>query len=419
MPKEQLIIVGAGMAGLVMARELAKDYEITILEAADRSGGRVLTINDDSFPFPLEAGAEFIHGHLKHTMDLLKEAGIEYIPVEGKMYDMDKGEWKVLTLMAEEWDLVLKQMKKLTKDMTMYDFLQVYFPEDKYYDLRRHCISYTESFDVADVKKISVMSLYKEWTNEEHADFRVPAGFTRLVDFITTQCELQGCDIRYNEVVKLIKWNNNEVTAFTSEGERYVAAKAVITISMGVLKDPTADSAIRFEPPLDEQFQAVGCIGFGPAMKVKLLFKKRFWKPDTAFILNDEIFPTWWTQLPDTLPMLTGWAGGPKAGILSTETEDSILQKALSSLGNIFGLPVQMIRSNLKAHRIFNWQQNNYSNGAYSYAIPGSEAAIELLNQPVMDTIFFCGEGLYTGTAPGTMEAAITHAMQTAEKLKK
>jgi monoamine oxidase len=111
MGKETVIIVGAGAAGLMAAKELSNKYDVTILEASSRLGGRIWSkpAKDSS---TIEAGAEFIHGHQKQTIQLLKEAGIEYVPVEGKMYRREKGSWKEQTEMVEGWDQLLKQMKK-------------------------------------------------------------------------------------------------------------------------------------------------------------------------------------------------------------------------------------------------------------------------------------------------------------------
>lgn len=56
------LVIGAGMAGLTAARDLHQANEtVLVLEARNRIGGRVLT--DHAFaPFPVEFGAEYIHG---------------------------------------------------------------------------------------------------------------------------------------------------------------------------------------------------------------------------------------------------------------------------------------------------------------------------------------------------------------------
>ena len=81
-----VIIIGGGAAGLMAAYELSKHkLPVTVLEAKDRLGGRIHTINDSSFSQPIELGAEFIHGDLPLTLSLLHKAAINYHATNGKM----------------------------------------------------------------------------------------------------------------------------------------------------------------------------------------------------------------------------------------------------------------------------------------------------------------------------------------------
>jgi monoamine oxidase len=61
-----VIIVGAGAAGLMAAWELIQvDKKVLIVEARDRIGGRILTLEGNGFAMPVELGAEFVHGKLE------------------------------------------------------------------------------------------------------------------------------------------------------------------------------------------------------------------------------------------------------------------------------------------------------------------------------------------------------------------
>src|SRR5947207_15587990 len=96
MKKETVIIVGGGIAGLVSANELTNHYNIILIEADKRLGGRIHSYKEKNFSTIIEAGSEFIHGHLKKTLHLRKKESIEYVPVEGNMYRKEEGSWDKL-----------------------------------------------------------------------------------------------------------------------------------------------------------------------------------------------------------------------------------------------------------------------------------------------------------------------------------
>lgn len=416
---DPIIIVGAGISGLTLASLLAGKHDILILEGADRIGGRIHTIKQESFEQSIEAGAEFIHGHQKETIRLLKEAGISYEAVEGEMYRKEKKETKEEETFIEGWDQLLKRMKSISQDRTLHDFLQEYFGEDQYADLRKQAIAYAEGFDVADSKKVSVMSLYKEWSREEDVNFRITAGYSALIDYLANRCKEKGCRIITNDPVKQIDWENNNVTVYTASEKKYYGAKVIVTVSVRLLQTANSKASINFSPPLDKQVKAVQQIGFGNVIKLILQFKENFWGINTGFIISDEEVPTWWTQLPHTNNLLAGWIGGGRAECMKMFNGNELLEKGLYSLAHIFDLPVEQVKENLQTSRIFNWEDNEFTLGAYSYDTPWSAKARKLLNTPVNDTIYFCGEALYNGPSPGTVEAAIVHAIETAKRVSK
>ena len=86
-----ILIVGAGAAGLMAARLLsAAGRKVLVVEAGNEAGGRVRTLKEADFPLPVEAGAEFVHGDLPLTLELLKIADIPFHPVGGKMINVRK-----------------------------------------------------------------------------------------------------------------------------------------------------------------------------------------------------------------------------------------------------------------------------------------------------------------------------------------
>lgn len=407
MQKKNLVIIGAGASGLMAASELCQHYNVTILEARNRIGGRIHSQQSSTTPFIIETGAEFIHGKLPITLQLLKEAGIRYVPMEGNMYRKEKGKWNEQTDFVEGWDKLVKQMGKLEKDMTMHEFLDTYFAGDKYTELRRHTTAFAEGFDIADIKKASVKALYREWSHEQDVVYRVPEGYSSLMVYLQQECENKGCKILMNQLVKQIDWDNQGATVHTINEDKFSADKIIVTIPVNLLQLSAGRASINFTPPLDGQVKAANEVGVGAVIKVIFFFKKAFWEKDTGFIFSNEVIPTWWTQLPDRTPVLTGWLGGPKAERLSDHSEEDIIEKGLHSLSSIFELTIDELKENLTETHVFNWQQDEFARGAYTYNMPGSSKARECLNESIDGIIYFAGEAMYDGASPGTVEAAL------------
>ena len=411
-----VIIVGGGIAGLMCARELLNAGNIvTILEASDRLGGRIHTLHHPAFKEPVEKGVEFIHGNLPLTIQLLNEADIEYKPVRGEMVRCVNGEWKTQDDFAVGWDEVIRKMNDVRDDMTMNEFLEINFSDERYIGLRRSVLRFAEGFDLADPSKASVLALREEWMGEEGEQYRIPAGFDQLINYMNKQCLELGGVIHTSSAVTEIKWQKNDVIA-KAGNQTYYGNKAIITIPLGSLQK----KPIVFQPTISSHVEAATKIGFGTVVKILMEFKEPFWKEkkkNLGFLFTNEIIPTWWTQLPSSYPLLTGWAGGPQAWPLQEKDESAILELGLQSLSNVFQMPVDDLRQLLSATLVANWNNDPFTNGAYSYSFVGSTKAQELFNTPIEKTIFFAGEAFYDGPSRGTVEAALVSAKNVVDRI--
>src|SRR5438132_1727436 len=97
----------------------------------------------------LEAGAEFIHDNLPETIALLKEAGIEYYEMEGRMFQFKNGELHKENSFTEDDALLQKKLNELQQDMTVDDFLDTYFKDSKYASMRNSIRGFVQGYDAA------------------------------------------------------------------------------------------------------------------------------------------------------------------------------------------------------------------------------------------------------------------------------
>ncbi len=413
--KYDVIIIGAGATGLLAMRDLAKaGYHVCMLEAAETAGGRISTIKSD-FENYAEAGAEFIHGKLPLTFQLLKEAGLSYEIVEGKMIGVRQGQWQ-----SEEhydhWDGFMQQLRKLKTDITILQFLEENFSNPEYIHLRQAVQRFSEGFDLADISKASILSIKKEWEDIDKTQFRIKGGYNQLIDHLVNSCRPLNTEFYFNICANKIDHEEGNVTVYTTDNKKFQANKLIITVSAGVLQSGT----IQFKPALTDHAVAIQGLGFGTVIKFLLEFKTNFWEEfddETGFLLTDEEIPTWWTQLPAESNLLTGWLGGPNATKKIFEPDSSLLQTALLSLSSIFRIPPAMLQEELTNYKIINWLNQPYIKGGYSYNTLHSEKAKEILSSPVNNTIYFAGEAISKSESQGTVESALQSGYDTAKML--
>lgn len=412
---DDIIIIGAGAAGLIAARELSAHYKITVLEARESIGGRIHTVYRDGIK-EAETGAEFVHGELPITLGLLKEAGLSYYNIYGKMFHVRDGHWDAQYEVIEDWDGLLEKMNSIENDMTMQAFLDLYYAEEAHSSFKDSVKGFVQGYDLADMNKVSVKALYSEWTNESDKNFRIDKGYTALMQFLADACIKQHGRIITNAVVSKVEWSAGKVTVTTSQGDTYTAHKVIVTVPLGILQQGT----IAFSPALPDYMAAAAKIGWGTVIKTVLEFSSPFWEkhaPQAGFIFGEAPIPTWWTQQPDKAYVLTGWLGGPPAIPHLQKSKEALLEMALQSLAILCNESPATLTGLLVTSHISNWAADPHVTGSYSYSTPDTPAAQVVLNTPVEDTVYFAGEALYQGTSPGTVEAAFSTGKAVAARI--
>ena len=434
-----IIIIGAGASGLMAARRLSgAGFVVTVLEASSSPGGRIFslpatgskwaglpTAGHEGFSTVVEGGAEFIHGELPLSLQLAKEAGIVLHPVQGDMVRLQRG--KSLTesgdheFMGKDWDELMERMEQLEDDVPIADFMAQHFPEDQYTALKDSVRRFAEGYDLADVHRVSTKALYNEWAREgEEEEYRLEGGYRRLIDFLVGECRKQGVGFHFSLPVEQVNWSPGGVEVIGEKGEVFKCDRLVVTASLGVLQaDP---ELLRFSPAIPIHRHAIKQMGYGSVVKILAEFKRPFWKErkpagKTLFIISEEAIPTWWTQPDDSDCLLTGWLAGANMKAFQQLSEEKRSESCFQSLGAIFSIDKEVIRQELVVLKILDWANPPYVRGGYSFDTVETGKARHQLLQPVEGTIWFAGEALYDGIAPGTVEAALTSGHEVAEKI--
>jgi monoamine oxidase len=423
-----VLIIGAGAAGLMAACRLSKKgKKVVVLEARNRMGGRIHTLYDQSFFNLAELGAEFVHGDLPVTLELLKEAGIALISADADMVRFSGGKFIRNEQFIEHGDELIAELNRLKEDMAIDAFLQKTFPGDAYQGMRDSVWKFVSGYDTGDPLKASAFALRNEWQSEaEYKQHRITGGYCAMINYLANACKRHDGRVFLNAVVKQVRWTPGHVTVITEDEMSYEAEKLIVAVPLGVLQAAqTAPAAIEFSPELTDYKSVINEMGFGAVIKILLEFKHSFWEDDRhggvleemGYLFSDEEIPTWWTQYPERSNILTGWIGGPEARSKKDSTDDELIRQSLTSLANIFALETEVLKSNLIAWKVANWTADPFTLGSYAYDTVAAPEARKLINAPIADTIYFAGEYLYEGTAMGTVEAALTSGRDVAEKM--
>jgi monoamine oxidase len=414
------LIVGAGAAGLMTARELARaSKRVTIVEARDRCGGRIYPLCAREFGYPAEGGAEFVHGAAPVTRSLMREAGLSLSPRGGTRWSTRTGRLLPDESSLPYADRFYRALSAVKADLPIAEFLETHFAERQYDGLRRSITRTVEGYDAADPRRASTLALRDEWMARDDGEHgRLAEGYGALIDYLESECRRHGVAIHLGAAVTAIDEARGRIAARCHDGAMFEADAAILTVPPPLL------SEIALPPVARERVAAAADIGYGNVVKILLRFATQWWADhggrdlaDLSFLISDATVPTWWTQYPAGNPVLTGWFAGPKADRVSSLTAAELVDMGLASLGEIFDLPPDRIGRNLIASQAINWGNDPFARGAYSYATPKTREAQSVLKKLDGGIVFFSGEALYAGPDMGTVEAALAGGLETAQTI--
>lgn len=418
-----VLIVGAGAAGLMASIEIAKaGKKVLILEARGRVGGRILPLDSDKFGYPAQGGAEFVHGDASLTKQIIKEAGLTYIPEEGEIWSVRNGSLVPHQNFFDSRPFLKEKLESLAEDVSIFDFLEQNFGGEENKEFRDSILETAESYDSANPKEISTFMLRDEWLiNQIWESGKIKEGYGVFIEFLEKKAKSLGVEIFLNKKVSSVDWAVDEgAIVLTESGKAYSVLKVVITNTVRTLEN------IKFIPEISSKIEYANKIGFGQTIKTVIKFKTRWWESvcgvdlsKLSFMLSKEEFTTWWTQYPEMNPVLVGWMAGPRCLTHKEASREELFDLAITSLSNIFKIEKIKLLEQVIDWEVSNWSADPFSLGSYSYTTYYTKNAYEKLAEPLDNKLFFAGEALSVGGMTATVDGALVSGKEVAEKILK
>ena len=378
-----VIIVGAGVAGLAAARSLmAANKAVLVVEARDRIGGRTVT-DSTALGFPVDLGAQWIEaGRSNPAMAILREMGVAPVPdrQEQAIYaggaQIPQEEYARFGKIAVEASRKLAAALKTAPDIAVDRVLVAQDPLER--------LAYATVGPLESGVELGELSA-RDFLRQPDADpqYGVTGGLGALIARWGSRVP-----VKLGTRVVRIDSTGPQVLVVTTTGQ--LAAKAVIvTVSTGVL----ANGPFGFAPALSPaRREAIAALPMALYNKVALSFaRKVIDAPAGSSLLGltkqHQAFEA--LVRPQGRDAAIVYVGGDQARQLEEAGTGASVSFALNALAEIYG---NTLRGLLAQSLVTRWGRDTFARGSWSIATPGNADKRLVLAQPHHDRVFFAGE---------------------------
>ena len=419
-----VIVVGAGMAGLAAAADLLqRGFSVTVLEARDRVGGRVQTVSVSGTPIDL--GAAWIHDQNGNPLAAVaKRAGVRTLTTDYGSVALRNSAGQVVgnatvDAAASEQDQIfgsLADQAKSDEDSANLRFSDAY----------SEAVSESESLSpqaertldwltgvalpldlAADTSEISLAGWNEGETYSEGGDGLVVGGASQLVSAVG-----EGVSVHKGVAVASVEQNSSGVLVTARSGERFRARCCVITVPLGVLRS----EAITFTPPLPKTHrQAIAALRMGTLDKVVLRYEEQWWPDVTQLGLIgspiNKTVSTFNMQAASGVPLLVAFTGGSHARSVERLDDEATVALITGQLVRGFGAAAR----DPEWSRVTRWSEDKWALGSYSYMPPGASSDDRAAFGTPAGRVVFAGE--HTSVErPATMDGAYRSGLAAAKQ---
>ncbi len=406
MADKDVIVIGAGAAGLAAARRLVDvGLEVAVLEARNRIGGRAWTI--EARPgLPVDMGCEWLHCADRNPMvAVARDLGFEV--------DEHPEFWSTRTsrirlgpesyadferAVIDFWDAI-RECGETNRDIACSELVDRQSPWYPWLDSAMGRIAGASLDEVSALDQARVMETDINW--------RLPGGYGSVI-------ARYGRDLPVTLEAPVSRVDGSgPAVAVESKKGRLTTRAVIVAIPTSLI----ADEAIRFDPPLPvAKLEAANNLPLGNDAKVFLATEGQPFggQYDMQYGGPFENKDSGHFQIhPHRRPIVEAYFGSTLARDLEAAGPEAMAAHAIDELVHVFG---GSVRDGLTLLAASAWTGDPWVRGAYSYAKPGWADGRKILAEPHDERVYFAGEACSL-TDAASCHGAYQNGLDTAEAL--